>query len=72
VDLVSSGEKGLKLQRTKERFWMAVLLPRTEEFDYNQHRGSDGADDDVGQKQDDQSDNRSAPLFWRTTTILFS
>jgi hypothetical protein len=64
----------LKTEGTGSRFWTAVLLPRLEEFDYNQHRGSDGGrdDDESGRNEDDQSDNRSAPLFWENNNHLFS
>jgi hypothetical protein len=67
VDLVSSGEEGRPetTDDDEETVLDGGLLPRTEEFDYNQHRGSDGGrdDDESDKNEDDQSDNRSAPLF---------
>jgi hypothetical protein len=67
VDLVSSGEEGRPetTDDDEETVLDGGLLPRTEDFDYNQHRGSDGGrdDDESDKNEDDQSDNRSAVLF---------
>jgi hypothetical protein len=74
VDLMSSsgGEEEAGRPETsededEETVLGSGLLPRTEEFDYVEHRGSDGGRNDdesnFNDDDDEESDDRSAALF---------
>jgi hypothetical protein len=60
VDLVSSCED--RVSDDEETVLDGGLLPRTEDFDYVQHRGSDGGrdDDESDHNDDDNDDNQSS------------